>query len=91
MADRAELEALSSDELHDKAVSHAVKHFDVGFLWSLVKAIPAAEAAAGHEGEARSDVVSLAALVSDFMGADDETDVSENLRPLYLDYLEKNS
>ena len=44
MATETELEALSSRELHDKAVHRALTHADLGFLWELVRAIPAAEA-----------------------------------------------
>lgn len=89
--DRTELEALSARELHDKAVGHAVRHVDVGFLWRLVKSVPAAEASAGHLDEARADVVSLTSLITDVMHSGDEHDVAEALRPLYIDYLEKNA
>lgn len=88
--DRTELEALPSRELHDQAVGHAVRHLDVGFLWRLVRAVPAAEASAGHLDEARSDVVSLTSLITDVLHSGDEREVTEALRPLYLDYLEKN-
>lgn len=84
-----ELEQLSSAELHDRAVSHAVKHLDIGFLWSLVKAIPAAEAAAGNVGEAGADVMSVARLLNDLIHSG-EGEVAEELRPLYLEYLEKH-
>ena len=72
------------------AVRHAVTHVDVGFLWDLVKAVPVAEAAAGHLGEAESDVVKLSALITDVVTADDEEPVADALRPLYLDYLTKH-
>jgi hypothetical protein len=85
---REELERLPSEELHNRAVNHAIKHLDLKFLWSLVEAIPVAEAAAGHMGEARSDAMSLAALVTDFINSGDEPEVTDALRPLYLDYLE---
>jgi hypothetical protein len=84
-----ELELLSSHELHDRAVSHAVKHVDVGFLWSLVKAIPAAEAAAGNIGEADADVMSVARLLNDLIHSG-EGEIADELRPLYLDYLKKH-
>ena len=48
MTEPDELEALSSSELHDRAVRRAVHHLDVGFLWELLRTIPAGEAAAGH-------------------------------------------
>ena len=91
MATRAELEQLSSHELHDRAVRHAVTHLDVGFLWRLVKAVPVAEAAVGHLDEAKADVVSLSSLLTDVVTSGDETEVADALRPLYLDYLEANS
>jgi hypothetical protein len=88
--DRDELEKLSSKELHDKAIHHAITHLDVGWLWSLVKMIPAAEAAAGNIGEAETDVVSLSALVSDFANSD-EGEEAEALRPVYIEYLSTHS
>ena len=87
---RSELEGLSSRELHDRAVGHAVRHVNIGFLWDLVRAMPAAEASVGHIDEARSDVVSVSALISDVMHSGDENELTNALRPLYIDYLEKN-
>jgi hypothetical protein len=89
--EREALEALPSRELHDRAVSHAVKHLNVSFLWELISAVPAAEAAAGHMGEARSDVMSLRSLLTDTFNQDNEGELAEALRPLYLDYLEKHA
>jgi hypothetical protein len=89
--ERSELERLSSRELHDKAVGHAVRHLHVGFLWDLVKAVPAAEASAGHMDEAKSDVVSLTSLLTDVLHSGDEQELTDALRPLYLDYLEKQA
>lgn len=88
--DAAELDELTSKELHDLAVRRAVTHLDVGFLWSLVKAIPAAEAAAGKLADAETDVMSLSALLSDFVTADEGAE-ADLLRPLYLDYLKTHS
>jgi hypothetical protein len=87
--DRVELEAMSSKELHESAVGHAVRHADLGFLWSLVKALPAAEAAAGNVRAAEGDVISVSALLSDVMSSD-EGKLADALRPLYIDYLEKH-
>jgi hypothetical protein len=85
---KQELEQLSSSELHDRAVKVAVRHVDAGFLWELVKAIPAAEAAGGHVAEAEGDVLSIANLLSDLRHSG-EGDIAEQLRPLYIDYLAK--
>jgi hypothetical protein len=86
---REELDALSSRELHDKAVHHALHHADVAFLWELLRALPAAEAAEGHPGYAGMDITKVSALVSDALAAGEE-DVSDALRPLYIDYLQKH-
>jgi hypothetical protein len=86
---REELDALSSRELHDLAVRRALHHVDVEFLWQLLRAIPAAEAAEGHAAEAGRDVTHLSVLIDDAIDAG-EGDVAEALRPLYLDYLVKH-
>lgn len=86
MTDREELERLSSAELHERALHRARNHLDVGFLWSLLEAIPAAEAAAGRVDEAQQDVMSLAERIHDLVHADDEG-LADQLRPFYIDYL----
>jgi hypothetical protein len=88
--DRRDLDQLSSKELHDLAIRSAVHRLDVKFLWSLVEAVPTAEAAIGHVGEARSDVFSLASLLTDVVHSGDETELADMLRPMYLDYLERH-
>ena len=87
MPTRAELEGLSSQELHDRALHHALTHVDVAFLWRVIKAVPVAEAAAGHLNEAEADVVSLTSLITDVVTSGDEKALTDALRPLYLDYL----
>ncbi|ADG89453.1 hypothetical protein TBS_34910 [Thermobispora bispora] len=84
--DDERLEDLPTRELHHRAVRHAVRHGDVGFLWRLLKAIPVAEAASGHGEEAANDLTRVAALISDALSAG-EGDVGEALRPIYLEYL----
>ena len=88
--DAAELEKMSSEELHDLAIKRAVRHADVGFLWRLVKAVPVAEAAVGHTDEAEADVMSLSSLITDVVTSGEEPELREALRPLYIEYLEKN-
>jgi hypothetical protein len=90
MADHG-LEALSTKELHDRAVHLAERRVDIGFLWRLVKAIPAAEAAAGNLDQAEADVGvgDLVPLLHDWEHAG-EGGLGEALRPLYLDYLQKH-
>jgi hypothetical protein len=86
VADVAELEKLSSKELHDRAMQRARRHLDLGFFWRVLEAIPAAEAVAGREGEAQQDVLSLTERINDFFQAD-EGALADALRPLYIEYL----
>ena len=86
MNTEAELESLSSRELHDRAVHRAVTHADVAFLWQLLRAIPAAEALEGYEGESEEDVVQASALLADALSSGAGAE-AEALRPLYIDYL----
>jgi hypothetical protein len=81
-----DLESLPSKELHDRAVDHAVRHLDVAFLWRLLKAIPAAQAATGHPDQAEADVSHLSAMLNELVHAGDG-DVADALRPLYIEYL----
>jgi hypothetical protein len=87
--ERTELEKLSSKALHDRAMNLAVRHFDIGFLWDVVKAVPAARAAAGDLSTAEVDVVSLSSRISDVIHSD-EGELADALRPIYIDYLEKH-
>ena len=92
MADVAmgdELEKLSTKELHDRAVRHAERHLDVKFFWSLLKMIPAAEAASGDEGEADYDIQSAKGLISDAVHSGDGR-LGAALRPVFIDYLRKH-
>ncbi|MEA2201969.1 MAG: hypothetical protein QOI89_2565 [Solirubrobacteraceae bacterium] len=84
-----DLEQLSTKELHDRAVRHAERHLDIKFLWSLLKAIPAAETASGDEGEADYDIQSAKGLISDAVHSGDGR-LGEALRPVFIDYLRKH-
>ncbi len=87
MAD--DLDRLSTKELHDRAVRYAERHLDVKFFWSLLKAIPVAEAVSGDEGEADYDVQSAKGLIYDAVHSGDGR-LGEALRPLFIDYLRKH-
>jgi hypothetical protein len=86
---REELEQLTSDELHDRAMHVALRHADIAFLWRLLRALPAAEAATGDLDEAKSDVQSLYGRVNDLRRLD-KPEIEDALRPLYVEYLEKH-
>ena len=97
MATRDDLEALSSKELHDRAMKVARHHLDAKFVWDLLKILPEAEAATGNVQQAESDVVSdlsmfnsPVGLLSDLMKSD-EGRLADALRPYYIDYLERHA
>jgi hypothetical protein len=85
----SDLDALSSQELHDLATSRALHHADIGFFWSLLRAIPAAETLDGDVREAGEDLTKVSALLSDALTLR-EGNLAEELRPLYLDYLRRH-
>lgn len=86
---RDELDALSTRELHDRAIAVAKRRMDVGFLWRLIEALPVAEAVVGDEQRSKVDVMRPLALINDLFDAG-EGDLGEALRPLYVDYLEEH-
>jgi hypothetical protein len=83
------LDDLSTRELHDRAIRREERHVDVRFFWSLLKLIPAAEAASGDEGEADYDIQSSKGLISDALHSGDGQ-LGEALRPVFIDYLRKH-
>jgi len=84
-----DLDALSSRELHDMAMHHALRHGDVHFLWELLRALPAAAEIEGNPEEASRDLTQVSALIDDALGSGKGAE-AEALRPLYLDYLTKH-
>jgi hypothetical protein len=85
----SDLERLSSGELHDMAMRRALRHADVGFLWQLLRAIPAAEAVEGEIRESEADATKVSNLIADAL-ASGQGEIADALRPLYLDYLTKH-
>jgi hypothetical protein len=83
------LDNLSSEELYRLAVDHAKHHLDAGFLWRLLKLLPAAEAAAGDLDDAEADVTRVGAHLDDLTDAG-RGEVADNLRPFYLEYLREH-
>ena len=86
MTTEAELEALSTKELHDRAFAAARRRLDVRFFWNLLEMAPAVEAAAGHEDEAAQDVLSLSERVADVVNPD-TAEEADAFRPIYIQYL----
>jgi hypothetical protein len=86
VTDHDGLDNLSSEELHDLAVTRAKRHLDVKFFWELVRLLPTAEAAAGDLEQAETDVMRLSAHLDDVSDAG-KGEVADLLRPFYLEYL----
>jgi hypothetical protein len=84
-----DLDALSTRELHDRAIHRAERHMDVKFFWSLLQMIPAAELASGDKGEADFDIESSRGLISDAVHSGDGK-LAQALRPVFIDYLRKH-
>lgn len=89
MTDLDNLDELSSARLHDLAIRRARRHLDVEFLWHVLRSIPAGEAIAGRPEHAAADASHLSVLIADAFDDEDEN-VIDALRPLYLDYLKRH-
>jgi hypothetical protein len=83
------LDRLSSKELHDLAVHHARRHFDVKFYWRLMQYLPLAEAAAGKDEDVEVDLEFSLAHIDDVTDSG-EGEVADDLRPFYLEYLREH-
>ena len=91
MATFEELNALSSQELHDRATKRAQKHLDLKFYWDLLKVLPAAEAAIGNEDQSTRPTSSRSARCCTTSSRPrTATITSKPLRPFYIDYLQKH-
>ena len=81
------LDALSTQELHRRAIATAKRRHDVKFLWRLLEITPEAEAASGNLVEADNEIQDPAVWLRDDLDHDDAAD--EALRPVYVDYLQR--
>jgi len=84
----AELDKLSSKELHDRAFRHAEHHLDVKFFWDLLELLPVAEAAEGDVARAEGDILHPRDEVRDAIMQNPQ--LLDAMRPVYIDYLEKH-
>jgi hypothetical protein len=88
MVTRDELDAMSTKELHDRAIDVAKHRLDVGFLWDLVKALPVAEEVIGDDERSKVDIMRPLAMLNDLLYDSGEGELGEALRPMYVEYLE---
>ena len=88
MATFEELDALSSRELHDRAVKRAERHLDVRFFWRLLQEGAAADAADGELERSEEQTAHWSRQVLDVLRHDD--DALDARRPIYIDYLQEH-
>ena len=86
MATFEELDQLSSQELHDRAVKRAKRHLDARFFWELLQISPAANMAEGDPEEAETEVLHWSVQARDALKRDPEG-MTDGRREYYIDYL----
>ena len=80
-----ELDALSSRELHDRAVKRAEHRLDVSFFWRLIQEGTAADAAEGLLERGEEETAHWSRQMLEVLRRDEAAlDVR---RPIYIDYL----
>ena len=88
-AETERLEALSTEELRERAFAKARRHHDIAFFWSLFKHLPAADDAEsldGSLGTIGASVNDAIALFREFTGHD-YGDAEPLLRAAFVNYL----
>jgi hypothetical protein len=80
-----ELDALSSRELHDRAVKRAEHRLDISFFWRLIQEGTAAEAAKGSLERGEEETAHWSRQMLDVLRHDEVA--LEARRPIYIDYL----
>lgn len=90
--DRAELEALPTEELRAKAFAVAERRVDVGFFWDLIKHLPASSALADDDSfsGAPAAISDLIELFRELRG-NHLAEAEPMLRAKFLDYLATHS
>jgi hypothetical protein len=90
----AELDALSTEELRERAFAVARRHVDVAFFWSVLRHLPDADEAEVLDGAPNSigpTVDEAVALWREFTGrAQGYGDAEPLLRAAFIDYLLKH-
>jgi hypothetical protein len=90
MPSAAELDAMTTGELRERAFAAAEHHHDVRFFWDLIKHLHASEDFGADDGSAGGlgeSVNGLVELVQGLLGKDDGGSMEPLLRARYIDYL----
>ena len=88
----AELDALSTEELRERAFARARRRRDFGFFWSVIRHLPDSDEAAELDGAPNSigpTVDEAVALWREFAGHG-YGDAEPLLRAAFIDYLQKH-
>ncbi|MDW5325531.1 hypothetical protein [Plantactinospora sp. KLBMP9567] len=88
----ADLDALSTEELRERAFALARERRDIGFFWSVIRHLPNADEAAALDGSpnaAGPTVDEAVALWREFTGHGYE-ETAPLLRAAFIDYLQKH-
>jgi hypothetical protein len=83
-----ELDALSSRELHDRAVKRAEHRLDARFFWRLLQQGTAADAADGSIERGEEQTAHWSRQVLEVLRHDEAA--LDARRPIYIDYLLKH-
>jgi hypothetical protein len=83
-----DLDALTSRELHDRAVKRAEHRLDIPFFWRLLQEGTAADAAEGDVERGDEQVSHWSRQVLEVLRHDE--DALNARRPIYIDYLLKH-
>jgi hypothetical protein len=82
---RDDLETMPSHDLHDRAIGMAKADGDLGWLWQLIRSIPAAEGEVGDLEDSDMDMASTISAINGYIRAD--RDLPGTLRSRYVGYL----
>lgn len=89
----AELDALTTDELRERAFAAARENKDVKFFWSVAQHLPDADEAAQLDGAPNSigpTIDEAVALWREFEGKGGYGENEPLLRAAFIDYLQKH-
>lgn len=84
-----ELDALTTDELRERAFASAERKRDVGFFWDLIKHLRASGEFGSDDGSAGGlgeSIHGLIDLINELLGRHDDS-IEPLLRARYIDYL----
>jgi hypothetical protein len=88
----AELDAMPTDELRERAFALARQHHDVGFFWSVLKHLPDADEAAELDGAPNSigPAIDEAVALWRELAGHGYGEQEPLLRAAFIDYLQRH-